>query len=164
VTETGRPEDGLEEATFGAGCFWHVELAFSGVPGVVSTRVGYSGGWNEDPKYEDVCTGGTGHAEVVRVEFDPKVIIYSALLEVFWSIHDPTTLNRQGPDIGTQYRSVIFYHTEEQRAAAEASKKALEESGAFADAIVTEIEPAAVFYPAEEYHQKYLEKTGRSSC
>ncbi len=154
----------IEVATFGAGCFWHVELAFSRVPGVVKTCVGYSGGWAEDPTYEDVCTGGTGHAEVVRIEYDPEVTDYSALLEVFWSIHDPTTLNRQGPDIGTQYRSVIFYHSEAQKRLALASKKALEESGGLGAPIVTEIGPAAAFYPAEEYHQKYLEKRGRSNC
>jgi len=164
VSGAGRVKVGTEEATFGAGCFWHVELAFGRVPGVVSTCVGYSGGWSEDPTYEDVCTGGTGHAEVVRVEFDPEAVDYKALLEVFWSIHNPTTLNRQGPDVGTQYRSVIFYHTEAQRAAAEASKKALDESGVFEDPVVTEIKPATAFYLAEDYHQKYLEKAGRSSC
>jgi len=155
---------GLEEATFGAGCFWHVEEAFRETKGVVSTRVGYSGGWSEDPTYEDVCTGGTGHAEVVRIVFDPEVLNYNALLEVFWSIHDPTTPDRQGPDIGNQYRSVIFYHTEGQRVAAIASKEALEGSGALYAPIVTEITPAPAFYPAEEYHQRYLEKRGGSNC
>ncbi len=154
----------MEKATFGAGCFWHVELAFSRVTGVNSTRVGYMGGWTEDPSYEDVCCGGTNHAEVVSMTFDPKVIDYSELLDIFWAIHDPTTLNRQGVDVGTQYRSVIFYHSEAQKTLAESSKKAMEESGAFHAPIVTEITPAAPFYPAEEYHQKYLEKRGKSSC
>ncbi len=154
----------LEVATFGAGCFWHVEEGFSRIKGVVSTRVGYSGGWFEDPSYEDVCTSGTGHAEVVRIEFDPSLIGYKDLLDVFWEIHDPTTLNRQGPDIGTQYRSVIFFHTKRQKELALVSKKALEESGVLPGPIVTEITPAPTFYPAEEYHQKYLEKRGGSTC
>jgi len=154
----------MEKATFGAGCFWHVELAFSKVKGVTSTRAGFMGGWTEDPSYEDVCCGGTDHAEVVSLTYDPDVIDFKGLLQVFWAIHDPTTLNRQGVDIGTQYRSVIFYHNEEQRALAEASKLAMKESGAFPAPIVTEITPAGPFYEAEEYHQKYLEKRDKSSC
>jgi len=154
----------MEKAAFGAGCFWHVELAFSRVEGVTSTRVGYTGGALEDPTYEEVCTGGTGHAEAVEVEFDPEKISYEELLKVFWNIHDPTTLNRQGPDIGTQYRSVIFYYTPAQEALARGSKKKLEESGAYKNPIVTEITPARKFHAAEEYHQRYLEKRGSEKC
>jgi peptide-methionine (S)-S-oxide reductase len=154
----------MEEATFGAGCFWGVEAAFRQIPGVTATSVGYLGGAMRNPTYRDVCTGRTGHAEVVRVTYDPARISYNDLLRVFWENHDPTTLNRQGPDVGAQYRSAIFYHTPEQQAAAAASKAQLDASGRFRRAIVTEISPASDFYPAEEYHQQYLEKRGLSSC
>lgn len=154
----------LQNATFGTGCFWGVEAAFRKVKGVVSTAVGYMGGTMENPTYEDVCTNLTGHAEVVEVIYDPSVVSYENLLDVFWKIHDPTTLNRQGPDRGTQYRSVIFYHTPEQEATARASKDSLQRSGKYKRDIVTQIEPATQFYRAEEYHQQYFEKTGRSSC
>lgn len=151
-------------ATFGAGCFWGVEQAFRQVPGVVNAAVGYCGGTVENPTYEQVCTDRTGHAEVVQVEFDPAQTKYDQLLEVFWNSHDPTQLNRQGPDYGKQYRSVIFYHDDVQRQAAEASKQALEQSGKFRRPIVTQIEPAKPFYRAEEYHQQYLAKHGLGSC
>ncbi|HSD57212.1 MAG TPA: peptide-methionine (S)-S-oxide reductase MsrA [Methanotrichaceae archaeon] len=154
----------VQKATFGAGCFWGVEAAFRELKGVVSTSVGYMGGTLEKPTYEDVCTDKTGHAEVVEVLYDPAQVSYEDLLEVFWKIHDPTTLNRQGPDRGTQYRSVIFYHTPEQEAAARASKERLQQSGRFKREIVTQIEPAPRFWIAEEYHQQYYEKTGRRSC
>jgi peptide-methionine (S)-S-oxide reductase len=154
----------MDRATFAAGCFWGVEAAFRAVPGVVSTTVGYSGGSFPNPTYHDVCTGRTGHAEVVQVEFDPERVSYQDLLRVFWENHDPTTLNRQGPDHGTQYRSAIFYHTPEQQAAALAAKQQLERSGAYKRPIVTEITPASAFYRAEEYHQQYLEKRGQASC
>lgn len=153
-----------ELATFGAGCFWGVEAAFRRVEGVVETTVGYSGGTLANPTYKDVCTDHTGHAEAVQVRFDPAKVSYDDLLNVFWGCHDPTTLNRQGPDIGTQYRSVIFYHDAAQKAAAEESKRKLGESGRHKRPIVTEIVPAPAFYPAEEYHQRYLEKRGRTSC
>jgi peptide-methionine (S)-S-oxide reductase len=153
-----------EKATFGAGCFWGVESSFRSIAGVTDAAVGYEGGSTENPTYEDVCTDQTGHAEVVQVEFDPSVVSYEKLLDVFWANHNPTTLNRQGPDVGTQYRSVIFYHSPEQRAAAEASKATLEKSGKFRSPIMTQIEPAPKFYRAEEYHQRYLEKRGRSHC
>jgi peptide-methionine (S)-S-oxide reductase len=149
---------------FAAGCFWGVEEAFRRVPGVVSTAVGYSGGTFENPTYRDVCTGRTGHAEVVQVEYDPAKVAYDELLAVFWAVHDPTTLNRQGPDVGTQYRSAIFFHTPEQKAAAEASKDKLQISGIYKRPIVTEITPASAFYRAEEYHQQYIAKGGRSGC
>jgi len=154
----------LAEATFGAGCFWGVEELFRKVDGVLSTAVGYMGGTKENPTYEEVCTDKTGHAEVVHLEYDPSVVSYERLLELFWENHNPTTLNRQGPDIGTQYRSVIFYHTPEQKESAEQSKQALEASGKWKDPIVTRIEPATTFYRAEEYHQRYLQKRGQSSC
>jgi peptide-methionine (S)-S-oxide reductase len=154
----------LARATFGAGCFWGVEVAFRQVPGVVSTAVGYLGGTLLNPTYEDVCSGRTGHAEVVEVTYDPGRVSYDDLLNVFWVNHDPTTLNRQGPDRGTQYRSAIFYHDERQKAAAEASKERLGTSGRFPRPIVTEITPASTFYRAEEYHQRYLEKHGLASC
>jgi peptide-methionine (S)-S-oxide reductase len=154
----------MEKATFGAGCFWGVEETFRKIDGVTSAAVGYAGGRTENPTYEDVCSHETGHAEVVEIEFDPAKISYRELLEVFWSNHNPTTLNRQGPDVGDQYRSVIFYHSPEQRAVAEASKKELEKSGRFRRPIVTQIEPAPKFYRAEEYHQRYLEKRGLSHC
>ena len=151
-------------ATFGAGCFWGVEVAFRQVDGVTDAAAGYLGGHLENPTYEDVCSGKTGHAEVVQVEFDPAVVSYAELLDVFWQSHDPTTLNRQGPDVGAQYRSAIFYHTPEQAELAARSKRALAESGRFSRPIVTEISPATTFYRAEEYHQRYLEKHGLASC
>lgn len=154
----------MEQATFGAGCFWGVEAAFRQIKGVVSTAVGYMGGTLADPTYQDVCTDRTGHAEVVQVEFDPAQVSYQDLLRVFWENHDPTTLNRQGPDVGTQYRSVIYFHTPEQEAAAQASKDALAKSGVYRRPIVTEIQPAANFWRAEEYHQQYLEKRGLAHC
>ncbi|HVQ01390.1 MAG TPA: peptide-methionine (S)-S-oxide reductase MsrA [Candidatus Thermoplasmatota archaeon] len=154
----------MEKATFAAGCFWHVEEAFRCLEGVESTRVGYTGGTMKNPTYEDVCTDKTGHAEAVEVTFDPTKITYDELLEMFWEIHDPTQLNRQGPDRGTQYRSAIFYHTPEQKAAAEHSKQKLEQSKLYRKKIVTEIAPATEFYQAEDYHQQYLEKQGLSSC
>ena len=154
----------MDKATFAAGCFWGVGAAFRAVPGVVATTVGYSGGSFPNPTYHDVCTGRTGHAEVVQVEFDPERVSYQELLRVFWENHDPTTLNRQGPDHGTQYRSAIFFHTPEQQAAALAAKQQLERSGAYKRPIVTEITPASAFYRAEEYHQQYLEKRGQASC
>ena len=154
-----------DRAVFAAGCFWGVEAAFRRVPGVVSTRVGYTGGTTKDPSYEDVCTDRTGHAEAVEVEFDPDAVSYGRLLDVFWSIHDPTTPGRQGPDVGTQYRSAIFYTSEEQRRAAESSIKALQESGRLGGRrIVTELVPAREFFQAEEHHQRYLEKRGRAAC
>ena len=153
-----------EKATFGAGCFWGVEETFRTLPGVKSTAVGYAGGTKDHPTYEDVCSDETGHAEVVEVEFDPQTISYDKLLGVFWANHNPTTPNRQGPDVGPQYRSVIFYHSPEQKAQAEASKAALEKSGKHSRPIVTQIEPAPRFWPAEDYHQKYLQKRGRTHC
>lgn len=150
----------MEKATFGAGCFWGIEAAFRKVPGVLSTSVGYVGGSFANPTYEDVCSGETGHAEVVQVEYDPSQLSYEEILDVFWTIHDPTTLNRQGPDIGTQYRSAIFFHNPEQEAAARTSKKRLESSERFKKPIVTEITSASEFYRAEEYHQRYFEKRG----
>ncbi|MFQ5988818.1 MAG: peptide-methionine (S)-S-oxide reductase MsrA [Candidatus Methylomirabilales bacterium] len=152
----------MEKATFGAGCFWGVEAAFRKVKGVGSTTVGYSGGSFTDPTYKDVCSGKTGHAEVVQVEYDPSKVSYEELLGVFWNVHDPTQLNRQGPDIGTQYRSGIFFHNAEQETAAIASKEKLQQSGRFKKPIVTEITPASEFYRAEEYHQQYFEKCGIS--
>jgi peptide-methionine (S)-S-oxide reductase len=153
-----------EKATFGAGCFWGVEEIFRNLKGVTSTAVGYAGGKKENPSYEDVCTDETGHAEVVQVEFDPSQIGYHQLLDVFWSNHNPTTLNRQGPDIGTQYRSVVFYHSPAQKEAAQASKEKIDKSRRFKGPVVTQIEPAPPFWRAEEYHQRYLEKRGRSHC
>lgn len=153
-----------EKATFGAGCFWGVEEAFRHLPGVVDTAVGFMGGTLANPTYPEVCTGRTGHAEVVEVTYDPAQVSYRDLLDLFWSIHDPTTPNRQGPDIGTQYRSVIFHHTPEQEAAARASKQEVERSGRFRRPIVTAIEPAGTFWRAEEYHQQYLAKHGRGHC
>ena len=154
----------MEKATFGAGCFWGVEAAFRQIKGVKATAVGYMGGKLNDPTYQDVCTDRTGHAEVVQVEYDPSDLSYEDLLRVFWENHDPTTLNRQGPDTGTQYRSVIFYHTPEQEAAAKASKEALAKSGRYKRPIVTEIVPAPEFWRAEDYHQQYLEKRGLAHC
>jgi peptide-methionine (S)-S-oxide reductase len=154
----------MANAMFGAGCFWGVEAAFRRVKGVKSTAVGYAGGNLKNPTYHDVCTGTTGHAEVVRVEYDPAVTAYDDLLAVFWENHDPTTLNRQGPDVGTQYRSAIFFESPEQEAAAIASKERLEKSGRFKRPIVTRIEPATDFWRAEDYHQQYLEKRGLATC
>lgn len=153
-----------EKAMFGAGCFWGVEETFRKLPGVVSTAVGYAGGTKDNPSYEDVCSDETGHAEVVQLEFDPSQISYDQLLDVFWSNHNPTTLNRQGPDVGTQYRSVIFYYSPEQKAAAEKSKAQLAGSAKLNRPIVTKIEPAPKFWRAEEYHQQYLAKRGQSHC
>ena len=152
----------LELATFGAGCFWHVEETFRQLTGVTKTEVGYMGGTTKKPTYEDVCTDQTGHAEVVQVTFDPTKITYVELLEIFWNNHNPTTKNRQGPDTGTQYRSVIFYHNKEQKAAAEKSKKST--APKWPKPVVTEILSASDFWRAEEYHQQYLKKRGRSVC
>ncbi len=155
----------LEKATFAAGCFWHVEAAFRQIKGVKSTQVGYCGGEMPNPTYEDVCTDRTRHAEAVEVTFDPKNVSYEKLLSVFWENHDPTQINRQGPDIGTQYRSAIFYHNPKQKTAAEKSKRQLQNSAKFKNKkIVTEIIPATDFYRAEEYHQQYLEKRGLATC
>jgi peptide-methionine (S)-S-oxide reductase len=154
----------MEKATFGAGCFWHVEEVFRNARGVISTQVGYMGGSKENPAYEDVCSHTTGHAEVVEVTFDPSLISYDGLLRLFWDIHDPTQLNRQGPDVGSNYRSVIFYHTMEQAALARASLSREQASGRHGRPIVTEIVPAAVFWRAEEYHQQHVAKGGLSSC
>ena len=153
-----------EKATFGAGCFWGVEAAFRQIKGVKATSVGFMGGATDKPSYEDVCYRKTGHAEVVEVEYDPSLVSYQTLLNVFWENHDPTTLNRQGPDIGDQYRSAIFVHSPEQQAAAEASMHQLEEVGRYRRPIVTEITQAPTFYKAEDYHQQYLEKRGLSTC
>lgn len=155
-------ENSLEIATFAAGCFWGVENAFMKVRGVKSTRVGYTGGNLTNPTYEDVCTDRTGHAEAIQIKYDPKEISYKELLELFWSLHNPTTVNRQGPDIGTQYRSSIFFHTLEQEKIAKRVKQELDGSK-FQNKIVTEIVPASIFYPAEEYHQKYYHKIGGGS-
>ncbi len=153
-----------EKATFAAGCFWGVEATFRQIKGVVATAVGYEGGAFPNPTYHDVCTDRTGHAEAVEVDYDPARVSYEQLLQVFWENHNPTTLNRQGPDVGTQYRSAIFYHTPEQQAAATASKERLQASGKYRRPIVTEVVPASQFYRAEDYHQQYLEKRGLSSC
>ena len=149
---------------FGAGCFWGVETIFRKIKGVTEALVGYAGGRTENPTYQEVCSDDTGHAEVVEVEFDPAVASYRQLLDIFWANHDPTTLNRQGPDVGSQYRSAVFYYSPEQRAAAEEVKAELEKSGRFRRPIVTQIEPAPTFYRAEEYHQRYLEKRGLAHC
>lgn len=151
-----------EKAVFAAGCFWGVEAAFRAVKGVREVTSGYSGGHMPNPRYPDVCTGKTGHAEAVKVEYDPTQVSYESLLDIFWNCHNPTTRNRQGPDIGTQYRSVIFFYTPEQEAAAKASKERLQQSGRWHDPVVTEILSAGEFYPAEEYHQRYFEKRGIS--
>ncbi len=156
--------DTQKKATFGAGCFWGVEAAYRQLPGVISTRVGYLGGALDNPTYKDVCGGRTGHAEVVEVTYDPERLTYDDMLTVFWDNHNPTTLNRQGPDIGTQYRSAIFYHDDEQQQAAVASKEERDKSGKYRAPIVTEITPASAFFEAEDYHQQYLEKRGLSSC
>lgn len=154
----------MEKATFAAGCFWGVEETFRQVPGVVDTAVGFMGGTSESPSYREVCGGRTGHAEVVDLEFDPAKVSYDALLDVFWSCHDPTTKDRQGPDVGSQYRSAIFFHDPTQEAAARASKQRLDAAGRFRRPIVTEIAPAGPFWRAEEYHQRYLEKRGAAAC
>ena len=154
----------MEKATFAAGCFWGVEAAFRQIEGVTATRVGYTGGDFKNPTYKDVCSGTTGHAEAVEVEYDPSKVTYEELLKVFWENHDPTTLNRQGPDVGTQYRSAVFFLTPEQEAAAKASKEKLQRNGKYKRPIVTEINPASEFYPAEDYHQQYLEKRGLAHC
>ena len=154
----------MAKAIFAAGCFWGVEATFRQLPGVVSTRVGYTGGALSNPTYEDVCTDRTGHAEAVEVEYDPSKLSYEKLLDVFWENHDPTQLNRQGPDRGTQYRSAIFFTSPEQEAAAKASKERLEKSGRYRKPIVTQIVPAPTFYEAEDYNQQYLEKRGLASC
>ena len=153
-----------KRATFGAGCFWGVEAAFRRIEGVIDAAVGYCGGRTADPTYRDVCGGDTGHAEVVEVVYDPELVSYDRLLDLFWSCHDPTTLNRQGPDVGTQYRSVVFYHDAQQENLAQASKEKLMASGRFNRPIVTEIVPAQPFHRAEEYHQRFLEKQGRDTC
>ncbi|MBV9264722.1 MAG: peptide-methionine (S)-S-oxide reductase MsrA [Acidobacteriaceae bacterium] len=153
-----------EKATFGAGCFWGVEATFRDLDGVIDAAAGYEGGHTDNPTYKDVCTDHTGHAEVVQVEYDPSKISYEKLLDVFWTLHDPTQVNRQGPDVGTQYRSVIFFHTAEQEETARESKMRLETSGRYARAIATQIEPARTFYRAEEYHQQYLAKHGLRHC
>ncbi|MFC5861316.1 peptide-methionine (S)-S-oxide reductase MsrA [Acidicapsa dinghuensis] len=155
----------MEKATFGAGCFWGVEVAFANIPGVTETAVGYEGGHLQAPSYKDVCTDGTGHAEVVELDFDPEKVSYEQLLDAFFSLHDPTQLNRQGPDWGTQYRSAVFYHSEAQKATAAAKIAELTQAGKFAPKkIVTKVEPAQTFWRAEEYHQRYLEKRGLASC
>jgi peptide-methionine (S)-S-oxide reductase len=153
-----------EIATFGAGCFWGIEAAFRRVPGVLDAAAGYSGGRTENPTYQDVCTDTTGHAEVVQVTFDPEKLSYDQLLNVFWTIHDPTQVNRQGPDYGKQYRTAIFFHSPEQEATAKKSKLALEASGKLRRPVATEVTPAGTFWRAEEYHQRYLEKRGAASC
>jgi peptide-methionine (S)-S-oxide reductase len=154
----------MAKATFAAGCFWGVEATFRQLPGVLSTRVGYTGGNSANPTYQDVCTDRTGHAEAVEVEYDPAKISYEQLLNVFWENHDPTQLNRQGPDWGTQYRSAIFFHSPEQESVAKTSKESLERAGRFRKPIVTQIVPASTFYEAEDYHQQYLEKRGLATC
>lgn len=154
----------LEKATFGAGCFWQVEEEFHHVKGVLETSVGYEGGTSTNPSYEIVCTDRTGHAEVVELLYNPKKVSYEKLLDIFWMNHNPTTLNRQGLDVGTQYRSVIFYHDEKQKEQAEKSKQKIEKSGRWKNPVVTQIVPAMTFWKAEEYHQKYLHKRGLTSC
>jgi peptide-methionine (S)-S-oxide reductase len=154
----------IEKATFGAGCFWGVESIFRAIPGVVDAAVGYEGGTLKNPTYRDVCSDGTGHAEVVEIDYDPSMVTYGQLLDVFWDNHDPTTLNRQGLDHGTQYRSAIFTHSPEQEATARASKEVCDTSGKHRRPVVTEITPASTFYRAEEYHQQYLAKSGLAFC
>lgn len=153
-----------ELATFGAGCFWGVEVAFRNIEGVIDATVGYMGGHLDNPTYEQVCTDRTGHAEVVQVKYDPNKVGYEKLVEAFWTCHNPTQVNRQGPDVGTQYRSAIFTHSPEQQEAAAAAKAKLQSSCRFSQPIATSIEPAQTFYPAEDYHQRYLEKRGLASC
>jgi peptide-methionine (S)-S-oxide reductase len=157
-------ENALEKATFAAGCFWGVEAAFRQIPGVVATRVGYTGGHTDDPTYEHVCSHTTGHAEAVEVTFDPERVSYEQLLDVFWTNHNPTTKNRQGLDIGDQYRSAVFFHSPDQQEAAERTKEAVQAKVHWPKKVVTEIVPAPEFYEAEDYHQQYLEKRGRSTC
>jgi peptide-methionine (S)-S-oxide reductase len=154
----------MAKAIFAAGCFWGVEATFRQIPGVIATRVGYIGGKTQNPTYKDVCSDETGHAEAVEVEYDPGKVSYEKLLDAFWENHDPTQLNRQGPDYGSQYRSAIFFTTPEQEKEAKASKEAREKSGAYRKPIVTQIVPEVAFYPAEDYHQQYLEKRGMASC
>ena len=154
----------MAKATFAAGCFWGVEATFRALPGVNSTRVGYIGGKTQNPTYKDVCTDTTGHAEAVEVDYDPAKVSYDTLLQVFWENHDPTQVNRQGPDFGTQYRTAIFFHDAEQEAQAKASKQKLEDSKRFSKPIATQIVPAVTFWEAEDYHQQYLEKRGMASC
>ncbi|MCW9051416.1 MAG: peptide-methionine (S)-S-oxide reductase MsrA [Motiliproteus sp.] len=154
----------METATFAAGCFWGIEARFAKQPGVLSTAVGYMGGHTEDPSYQQVCTDTTGHAEVVQVEFDTQQVSYEQLLDLFWSSHNPTTLNRQGPDVGSQYRSAVFYHTPEQQVLAQQSIQQLEASATWGQPIVTEITAVSTFNRAEEYHQQYLAKRGMGSC
>lgn len=154
----------MESATFAAGCFWGVQASFNQLKGVISTTVGYTGGTTKDPSYGDVCTGRTGHAESVRIEYDPDRISYSDLLDHLLTIHDPTTLNRQGPDVGTQYRSAVFYHDQDQKEAAKDALSRWERTGSYKAPIVTEIVEAGKFFPAEEYHQKYFEKNGWGGC
>ena len=153
-----------KKATFGAGCFWGVEETFRRVPGVVDTAVGYAGGHTDSPTDHDVCSDATGHAEVVQVEYDPDTVSYEELLDIFFELHDPTQVNRQGPDVGTQYRSAVFYHDDDQRASAEAAKARLEAAGRYRRPIATEIVPAPTFWRAEEYHQRYLAKRGMPGC
>ena len=157
-------EKKIETATFAAGCFWGVESVFKDIKGVVGTTVGYTGGHTKNPTYKDVCTDKTGHAEAVQVKFDPAIISYEQLLDYFWRLHDPTTVDRQGPDVGSQYRSAIFYHNEEQKVAAIKSKEAFDKSGVFKKKAVTEIVPAKEFYSAEDYHQNYFEKNNLPEC
>lgn len=154
----------IQKATFAAGCFWGVEETFRNIKGVIATVAGYTGGHTEDPSYKEVCTGTTGHAEAVEVTFDPETVSYEYLLKVFWDSHDPTTHDRQGPDIGSQYRSAIFFHDSEQERLAKESKEVLDSSGVYSMPVVTEIAAASAFYPAEEYHQKYLMKRGVKYC
>jgi peptide-methionine (S)-S-oxide reductase len=154
----------MAKATFAAGCFWGVEATFRQLPGVTATRVGYIGGKTVNPTYKDVCTDSTGHAEAVEVDYDPAKISYDKLLNVFWENHDPTQVDRQGPDWGTQYRTAIFFHSPEQEAEARASKENLDKSGRFRKPIATQIVPAVTFYEAEDYHQQYLEKRGMATC
>ena len=153
-----------KEGMFGAGCFWGVQYEFDQIKGVIETEVGYAGGHTENPTYKDVCTDKTGHAEAVHLRYDENLVTYNQLLTTFWEMHDPTTMNRQGPDIGSQYRSIIFYYDDEQKAVAEKMKEELNKSGKYSNSIVTEIVPASNFYKAEEYHQKYFEKTGQKVC
>ena len=164
ISMVNAENDKYEKATFGAGCFWGVEDAFLQIEGVKMTTVGYLGGSMKNPTYKDICYNNTGHAEVVEIVFDPKVVSYENLLSVFWEIHNPTLLNRQGPDVGTQYRSAIFFHSKKQKMIAEKSKNDLENSKKFKNPIVTEITETSKFYKAEEYHQEYLKKNGLSSC
>lgn len=150
-------------ATFSAGCFWGVEARFRQIPGVIDTRVGYTGGTTPDPNYKLVCSGQTGHAEAIEIQFDPKAVSYRQLLTTFWDMHNPTSLKRQGPDTCSQYRSAVFYHDSSQKQQAEVLKAELDQSERFSSPVITEITPAGIFYPAEDYHQRYLEKRGRSS-